>query len=424
MHQSIAILQMSNTELLESAINELNKNPFIEDDNVKVESKDYSKKKLDEAYHKSQSFYSGNYSSQDFLSNIAKDKSLKGHISEQINLSFNDDKDRLVAYYLLDLLSPSGYLDVNVSEISLNLMCDELMVLQVIKTLQTFDPIGIFARNVQECLTMQLEERGEISDSLQVMVQNLDLLAKGELKKLSNICKADIEATKHMIKRIKQLNPKPANGFFIEQTKYKIPDVILTFEEDGIAKLEVNSEAMPRLHVNREYYLKIKDTVQDNEERNFTKRELDSANTICNAIEQRSNTILKVASAIVEEQADFFTRGILHLKPMTLNKIAAMTEFNESTVSRSTAHKYIATPSGIFELKYFFSSSLGSARSTGSDVSSTKVKEIIKQMILSEDADNVLSDDEISKQLSSFNISIARRTVAKYRESIGVALLP
>lgn len=424
MHQSISILQMSNIELAEFAAQELNKNPFIEDASVSVENQKPKKEEVKTALKDSLSMpqptsYSG-YSSQDYISNIASEKSLKEHIVEQINLSFEYQKDKLIAHFLLDSLNGSGYLKVSTKEAAEILKCEESLVKNVLKELQTFDPTGIFARDLKECLLIQLNDQEQVDQSLLTMVKNIDLIASGNLKKLSKLCNVNIVNISSMIKQIKLLNPKPTNGFYVEPTSYKIPDVILTFLEDGTAKLESNPESMPRLRVSQEYYVQIKDTMHNKREKEFTKNEIEAANTIVKSIEQRSHTILKVATAIVEEQIDFFTRGVMYLTPMTLNKIAALTDFNESTISRSTANKYISTPSGIFELKYFFSSSLGTTRATDKNVSSTKAKEIIKQIILGEESDNILSDDDISEQLSKFNISIARRTVAKYREAIGI----
>ena len=423
MHQSISILQMSNIELAEFAAQELDKNPFIEDASVSVEKQESnkdSKESLKDNTPSTQASSHSGYSSQDYISNVASEKSLKEHIIEQINLSFEDQKDKLIANFLLDSLHGSGYLNISTKEAAEILKCKESVVENILKKLQTFDPAGVFARDLKECLLIQLNDQEHVDQSLLTLVKNIDLIASGNLKKLSKLCNVNIANISNMIKQIKLLNPKPANGFYVEPTSYKIPDVILTFLEDGTAKLESNPESMPRLRVSQEYYVQIKDSMQNKKEKEFTKNEIEAANTIVKSIEQRSHTILKVATAIVEEQVDFFTRGVMYLNPMTLNKIAALTGFNESTVSRSTANKYISTPSGIFELKYFFSSSLGTTRAAGENVSSTKAKEIIKQIILSEEADNILSDDDISEQLSKFNISIARRTVAKYRESIGI----
>lgn len=423
MHQSISILQMSNMELAEFAAQELDKNPFIEDSSVTLESGKEAaalKEKLVNSYTSTGPANTGGYSSQDYLANIASEKSLKEHITEQINIAFDDHKEKMIAFFLLDSLLSSGYLNVTLNEAAVVLRCDEKLVISVLKTLQTFDPIGVFARNLRECLLIQLHDQENPDPALLTMAQNIDLIASGNLKKLSRLCNVNIGNIGNLVKQIKLLNPKPTNGFYVEPTRYKIPDVILTFTEEGNAKLETNPDSMPRLRVNEEYFVRIKDSVSGKDEKEFIKQEIDSANIVVKSIAQRSSTILKVATAIVEEQVDFFTRGVMYLKPMTLNTIAVSTGFNESTISRSTSNKYIATPTGIFELKYFFSSSLGTSRHSGDNISSTKAKEIIKQIILSEEPGEVLSDDDIAEQLSKFNISIARRTVAKYREAIGI----
>lgn len=419
MHQSISILQMSNIELEEFARSELDKNPFLEDADVSVENTSNNKQSKEQSFTTTTS-YSGGYSSQDYLSNIAIEKTLKDYIAEQINLTFEDNKEILVANYLLDNLQPSGYLNIELKEVVGTLKCDFEIVEGVLDKLQKMDPPGVFARNLKECLKIQACENNIDDPTLVALINNIDLLAKGDLKKLSKICQVNINNLAPLVKQLKMLNPKPGNGFLDEQTSYKIPDVILSFDNEGNAKLEINQSASPRLRVNEDYYVTIKDNLNSKAERSFTQREIESASIVVKSIEQRTNTILKIATAIVEEQLDFFKRGVMYLKPMTLNTIAAKADFNESTVSRSTANKYISTPSGIYELKYFFSSSLSSTRAIGSDVSSTKVKELIKQIVLSEEVDEILSDDDIAEQLKSFSVNVARRTVAKYREAVGI----
>ncbi|NRB10844.1 MAG: RNA polymerase factor sigma-54 [Rickettsiaceae bacterium] len=422
MHQSIAVLQMSSIELAEYVRKELDKNPFIEDENI-IEERQTStvneRTRIQEDASSYNSKSNNDNAHYNFLANIATEKTLKEYIIEQINTSIYDQKEKLVAIYLLDSIQSSGYLNIELEEVAENLKCNIKMVKTVLKKLQSFDPAGIFARNLQECLQIQIDDKKLNTPGIQKMIDNLDLVAAGNLRKLSKLCKANLVELTDMIKTIKSLNPKPASGFLVEQTSYKIPDVILTTDGDGNIKLEINPESMPKLHVNQEYYLKIKDSTNNKEEKEFVRAEVESANTVIKSINQRANTILKVTKAIVEEQMQFFTNGVMYLKPMTLNDIAAITGFNESTVSRSTSNKYISAPSGIYELKYFFSSSLGNTRAIGSDVSSTKAKELIKQIIMSE-GNNILSDDEISEELKKFNIRIARRTVAKYRESLGI----
>ena len=341
-------------------------------------------------------------------------------MTEQINLEINDPIEKLIAFFLLDSLKSNGYVSFDSDTAAKTLKCSINLVEKVLIKLQTFDPAGIFARDLKECLKVQLRDKKWDNVKLILLIDNLQLVADGDYKKLMKICEIDNDGLKDLIVLLKTLNPKPASGFLVETTLFKIPDVILTIDEGGIAKLELNYECVPKLRFNDEFYLKIKSNVKTASEKDFTKQELASANNVIRGIEQRVKTILKVASCIVEEQIDFFTRGVMYLKPLTLNRIAEMTGFNESTISRSTANKYISAPNGIYELKYFFSSSLGNTKSAGGNVSSTKVKEIIKQLIQSEEPDNILSDDDISLELQKFNIKIARRTVAKYREAAGI----
>jgi RNA polymerase sigma-54 factor len=416
MHQSIAILQMSSVELIEFAAHELDKNPFIEDNDISIGNLD-KKSEIRERFSDTRG---GGSVNQDWMANIANEKTIKEHITEQINISITNQRDRLIASYLLDSLQSSGYLNLDLNEISTKLQCNYKVVEGVLKILQSFDPPGIFARSLRECLEIQIREKNLTEPSLVALINNLDLLANGDFKKLSKLCNVNIMNLSSLIRQLKSLNPKPGNGFLVEQTRYKIPDVTLTFVDNGTAKLEINSSSMPNLRVNLEYYLKIKDGAFSKEDKEFARIEVESATTVVKSIEQRANTIIKVARHIVEEQMEFFTRGVMYLKPMTLNKIASALGLNESTISRSTANKYIDTPSGIYELKYFFSSGLSNSRDHENDVSSTKVKEIIKQLVMSEDPQNILSDDDLSAQLNKFNVRIARRTVAKYREALGI----
>ena len=416
MQQSINMLQMSALELNQFVASELARNPFLED--AREEEAEAVKDKYESADNYTRSTNSDN--SYDFLANIAAERSLKDHITEQINIEITNPTEKLIALYLLDSLQSNGYIKFEIHEIAKNLKCSEQLIEQVLDVLQTFDPPGIFARNIKECLKLQLRDSKLESEQFSTMIDNLELIASGDLKKLAKICHVEQEELKSLIAQLKKLNPKPANGFLVEATLFKIPDIILTLE-NNIAKVELNQEIIPKLKFNDAFYIKIKPSIKSSEEKLFTKQEINSASNIIRAIDQRVKTILKVATCIVSEQIDFFTRGVMYLKPLTLNKIAEVTELNESTISRRTANKYMSTPRGIYELKYFFSSSLSSTKTSSEDISSTKVKEIIKQIILHEEQDNILSDEEIAKELEKFNIKVARRTVAKYREAAGIA---
>lgn len=413
MQQSISMLQMSTLELNQFVASELARNPFLEDQNEDGEEINVPKDKYKSAEDYINS--SSSESNYDFLANIAAERTLKDHILEQINIEINNPTEKLIAFYLLDSLQSNGYVKFDIEEVTKNLKCSKNIVEQVLCKLQAFDPLGIFARNLKECLKLQLKDNNQDNQQFVALIDNLELIANGDLKKLVKICNVESEELKPLIAQLKKLNPKPASGFLVEATMFKIPDVILTIE-DNVAKLELNYELIPKLKFNDAFYLKIKPNIKTPEEKLFTKQEINSATNIIRAIDQRMKTILKVATCIVQEQIDFFTRGVMYLKPLTLNKIAEITELNECTISRCTSNKYISAPNGIYELKYFFSSSLSSTKSSTNDISSTKVKEIIKQIILHEEQGAILSDEEIAEELKKFNIKVARRTVAKYRE--------
>ncbi|MES2214971.1 MAG: RNA polymerase factor sigma-54 [Pseudomonadota bacterium] len=403
MQQSINILQMSSIELQEFIVRELDKNPFLETDEATTDQAS-GEKAQDE---------------RDIFSSIKEEKSLKQHVLEQVHLDIETAPERALAVYMTDLLQPSGYITLDEEELASRLKCSRDDIITVLGMLQSIEPVGIFARNLGECLALQLKDKGLYDSKYEALLTNLDLLAKHEHKALAKICSVSHEEIIKMIGQIKALNPKPGASFASEATNYKSPDVFLTISDDGEMKVEINYEAMPRLRINKDYYIKIKEGLNGEIDKEFASKELASAGNLLRAVEQRAKTIVNVAAAIAEKQRDFFLKGIMYFKPMTLATIAAVCDMNESTISRATSYKYISTPSGLFEMKFFFSSSVEN-KNSDADVSSTKVKELIKTLISSEDKDNILSDDDIARELLKFNIKAARRTVSKYRESMRI----
>lgn len=431
MHQSIAILQMSNLELNEYASNQLDQNPFLEDatvieeasaPNEKLKKLEDYKPPLGHNEMALQKRGGNNHNSKnyDYISNVAKKKNIKEYVAEEVNLLFDDPKEKFIATFFVDYLSSSGYLSNSLEELADILKCPLTLLENVLNKLQTLDPPGIFARNLSECLILQLDKKSSNYQNLKLIIQNIQYVANGDLKGLAKVTKININNLSELIKQIRSLNPRPGNCFSIDEVSYNIPDVYFSFDEAGNIMLEPNSDILPKLRVNNNYYKNIKDSLKGNDQKQFTKNEIDKASLVVKSIDQRLSTIMKISTIIISEQVDFFKHGILHLKPMTLSYIAEKAGFNESTVSRSTANKYISTPLGIFELKYFFSSSLQTKRASSDHISSTKVKEIIKQIIMSEEEGEINSDDDIATQLVSFNINIARRTVAKYREAMNI----
>ncbi len=405
MQQSLSMLQMSSVELQEYIGFELDKNPFLEMDD-RTREQDGKSETSREEYG-------------DIFSNITEEKSLRQHVLEQVYLDIQHLPDRALAVYLTDLLQPSGYIVFDLKFLETHCQCSAEDVTRVLNQLQSMDPPGIFARSLSECLMLQLREKGVYDTIFEALLENIHLVAKHEVKKLAEICGVTYEVMVARLVQIKALNPKPGSGFSFEATRYKIPDVFLSIGDDGDMVVEINYDAMPRLRIDKDYYIRIKQDLSGEIDKEFASRELASAGNLLRAVEQRAKTIVNVASAIAILQRDFFLKGIMYFKSMTLSDVATHCSLNESTISRATSNKYISTPSGLFEMKFFFSSSVAN-KNSDADVSSTKVKELIKTLISSEDKECILSDDDISIELLKFNIKAARRTVAKYREALRI----
>lgn len=255
---------------------------------------------------------------------------------------------------------------------------------------------------------------------VKALINNLDLMVSCDYKSLKKICGVDEEDLKAMFQEIKALDPKPGNNFSTENLQIIQVDIFLKKDQEDNWLLELNNDALPRVLLNRKYHTQISKQTKDKEGKKFLSEKWNSANWLAKALDQRANTILKVATAIVEQQNNFFRNGIHYLKPLTIADIARETDLHDSTISRVVNGKYIATHMGTYELKYFFSSSVGSNESGGDDISSKRIKHMIKQLISAEDASTILSDDKIAALLKKEGIDIARRTVMKYREAMNI----
>ena len=285
--------------------------------------------------------------------------------------------------------------------------------------MQDFEPSGIFARSLAECLKIQLKDMDRLDPVAEKVLNNLPLLGEKKFAELKKICRIDDEDLASVLADIKALNPKPAARYHHDLTAYIIPDVFVRRKKDGSYLVELNNMSLPRVLINQQYYSEIKNK-GNKEERRYLKQQLGSAGFLVRALRQRAETILRVSEEIVKNQYDFFEKGIDFLRPMQLKNIAEQIEMHESTVSRVTTNKYMHTPLGLFELKYFFTNAAGSY--IGDEGTSTlTIKHKIKKMIEEEKADNILSDDKIVALLEQSGIKIARRTVAKYRDQLGIA---
>lgn len=449
LQQAIKLLQLNNMELNELVEKELAENPLLEkkedepdnneDYQAGEDSKDEVQEEFDQAWTgnegESKDFdkgsdmanigAGGNKNFEDiensFENTMSKPDTLREHLLEQLGCTLDDPRDLMIGGLLIDQLDESGYLRADTQELSMRLGCSEERLEKLLNILKNFDPTGIFASGLNECLALQLDELGQLDPPMQKLLDHLDLLAKHQKEELLEICGVNETYLEDMIAEIKRLNPKPAADFDHIVVQTAVPDVMMKRLPKNLGggwRVELNTDTLPKVLVNQEYYTQVAQHAKDKKDREYLITQLNSANFLVRALDQRAQTILKVASEIVEQQDAFFNYGIEFLKPLTLKDIAEEIDMHESTVSRVTTNKYIGTPRGLFELKYFFSTAI--AGSGGMAHSAEAVKARIKALIDAEDPKKILSDDKIVTILKGEGIALARRTVAKYREMMHI----
>ncbi|MDE2165049.1 MAG: RNA polymerase factor sigma-54 [Alphaproteobacteria bacterium] len=343
--------------------------------------------------------------------------SLREHLLEQLAVEVHDPADRVIGSHLIDMVDEAGYITSDFAAIAELLSCDVPRIEKTLALLQRFDPGGVFARNLAECLALQLKERDRFDPAMQTLIENLPLLANRDAQQLMRICRVDAADLAQMVAEIKALNPKPGLAFDKAAPEVVVPDVLLRALPDGSWAVELNSESLPRVLVNNRYYAEVSEAARNKKEKEYLSERFQSANWLVKALHQRATTILKVSREIVRQQDGFLRHGVQHLKPLVLRDIASAIEMHESTVSRVTTNKYILTPRGIYELKYFFTSAIAAA--SGEAHSAEAVRFRIRSLIEAEDGE-ILSDDRIVEILMKEGIDIARRTVAKYREAMHI----
>ncbi|QPF84864.1 RNA polymerase factor sigma-54 [Bradyrhizobium genosp. L] len=350
---------------------------------------------------------------------VAAEVTLADHLAEQLAVAFSAPAQRMIGQYLIDLVDDAGYLPVDLGQAAERLGASQAAVEEVVAVLQTFDPPGVCARNLSECLAIQLREQNRYDPAMQALVEHLDLLARRDIAGLRKLCGVDDEDITDMIAEIRRLDPKPGLKFGTSRTQTMVPDVYVRPGPDGGWHVELNSDTLPRVLVNQTYYTELSKTIRKDGDKSYFTDALQNATWLVRALDQRARTILKVATEIVRQQDGFFTHGVAHLRPLNLKAVADAIQMHESTVSRVTANKYMATNRGSFELKYFFTASIASADG-GEAHSAEAVRHHIKQLIDGEAPSAILSDDTIVERLRASGIDIARRTVAKYREAMRI----
>lgn len=444
LQQSLKILQLSTLDLTDYLQRELDDNPLLSVDDEEgydearqeTSSSDKDLVELskdrefadapgfepehDGAWHSVKS-RAGFDSGEDggFENRIVKQQSLREHLLEQLYIDVPEGSVRAIGTRLVDLLDDSGYFTRDPKEVAEELGCKTEEINSTIEIMQKLDPAGIFARNLSECLRIQLEEKNRLDPAMLTLVSNLEILGRHKYDILQEICGVSEEELTAMIEEVRALNPKPASGFDLEPIVTVQPDVFVRRNRAGVWSVEMNIEALPKILVNNDYYREVSRGAKNRDDKKFLSQRLHQANWLVRALEQRTDTIMRTAAAIVKHQEDFFNYGIKYLKPMTLARIAEELDIHESTASRVTTGKYMATPRGLYEMKYFFSSGLRNVYGTA-EVSSETAKFYINDLISKEDPKKPFSDDELAKLLKTKGISISRRTVTKYREAVKI----
>ncbi|MEM7041591.1 MAG: RNA polymerase factor sigma-54 [Pseudomonadota bacterium] len=348
----------------------------------------------------------------------SRPKSLQEHLMEQVLVDLPAGPERLIAHHLIDLVDDAGYIRGDVDELVERIGCDSDLARAVLEKLQRFDPPGVCARSLQECLALQLKDRNRLDPAMEVLLDHLDRLARADVAQLHKLCGVMAEDVPEMIAEIKALNPKPGQGFADAPIDAVVPDIFI-FPIPGGWRVELNTATLPKLIVNNEYHTQVRKNIGDTKAKEYIAERFQSANWLIKALDQRARTVLKVTEAVVERQGEFLIHGVSHMRPLVLRDIAAAIDMHESTVSRATADKFVATPRGTYPFKYFFSNALPSADGEGGHAAEA-IRQKIRKLVDDEEADGVLSDDQIVSRLRADGVSIARRTVAKYRESLSI----
>ncbi len=361
-------------------------------------------------------FDGGDFGVEDFAT---AEPTLHEHLQSQLPLAFRDRASALIGTEIIGSLDEDGYMRQPLGEIAVRLGADEAEVETALKSVQEFDPPGIAARDLAECLAIQLKARDRLDPAMVALIENLGLLARRDFVALSRICGVDGDDLAQMFAEIRALDPRPGERFGGGATQTVVADVLVTEAADGGWSVELNAQTLPRLLVNRNYFARIGNSLRKEEDRVFLSECLQNANWMIRGLDQRARTILSVASEIVKQQDMFLLRGIEFLRPLTLKAVADAVKLHESTVSRATSNKYMMTPRGLFELRSFFTTAI--AASGGEEAhSAAAVRHRIRQMIGSEGPGDILSDETIVENLKQNGIEIARRTVAKYRETMHI----
>ncbi|NLC07662.1 MAG: RNA polymerase factor sigma-54 [Syntrophomonadaceae bacterium] len=439
LRQAITVLQLSALELQQYLQQEILENPFLEikeepgereevaaaaEDNPRsdnerfdIDWQEYFADRSDLGYVNQPREVYPEHSYENFLT---RGPSLQEHLQIQIDLAFPPGLEKHVGQYLVGCLDESGYLTVTLTEAAQKFGCSEDKVAQVLEVIQTFEPAGVGARDLKECLLIQLQQSGKLNNLTERAVRDyLEDIAQGRMARVASGLGVSLQKTQEIVDLLRSLNPKPGYQFAgSNEVQYVVPDVIVE-RINGEFVVLLNDSVVPRLGINSRYRSLLQDKeVNEPEAKKYLESRLNAASWLIRSLEQRRLTLYRVACCIVDIQKEFFRHGIKHLRPLNLKQVAEIVGVHESTVSRATAKKYMQTPQGVFEFKFFFSSGISS--SEGNSYSSQSIKKLIREIIEAEDPHLPWSDQKITKQLNQQGVPVSRRTIAKYRTEMGI----
>jgi RNA polymerase sigma-54 factor len=437
--QSIKLLQLSHAELAAYVEAELERNPLLHEGEIRTDAPAPSLADFLRAKQKAQAAgsrivpgpaparaqasagASGSAGAAhgdirpEMEETLARATSLTEHLEAQLDLATADPRLRLIGEHLIHNLDEAGYLTEDPTEIAARLATEPAEVEAALRLIQTFEPSGVGARSLAECLRIQLKERDRLDPAMQALLAHLHLVARQDFAGLRKVCGVDQEDLADMLAEIRRLEPKPGLAFTPVAVDVLVPDVLIRPAPDGGLAVELNPETLPRILLNRGYYVEVAKMVRKDEDKSFLSECFQTASWLTRSLEQRARTILKVAAEIARQQEDFFREGVAGLRPMTLKSVAEAIGMHESTISRVAANKAVGTERGTYPMKFFFGAATGEG-----EHSAKAVRHRIRQLIEAESPGDVLSDEAIAQKLKAEGIQVARRTVAKYREALRI----
>ncbi len=430
MQQSLHILQAPLMELRQLVTAELEANPTLEEEPREIppdaESQDSQRPELTDQWNE---YYAQRATSepwtadaqarrQHFFDSQTKAPTLQQHLLDQISGTEMTSQERGIALVIIGNIDDQGYLRATTAEMAAQAGCREEDVEKVIEIAQGFDPAGVAARNLSECLFIQLRRSGrQYSLESRIVQHYLEELSRRKLPEIARLCHVSLRDVQTAAEAIARLEPRPGRPFSAEDEQTILPDVIVERDGDDYT-VSLNDDEIPALRIGDRYKDMLSQSAGDREVRDYLREKIRGGRFFIRCVQQRQHTLLNIAREIVARQRDFFDLGPAHLRPMTMSKVAQAVGVHETTVSRAVSGKYLASPRGLFELKYFFTS--GYTTDNGESVSNESVRQAIAEIVRNEDTRHPLSDQDIVAMLSERGLPIARRTVAKYREQIGI----